>query len=424
MRKTSDPSGKMRWIERGGWIALAIAVLAVFGAAAAIAANTGGRPEAHAQAAARPAAPAGPAAVLHIGVVAEAGGTAARLVFDRRPTEPRIFALAAPNPRLVVDVSAARFRLGGEAGARPGAGMVRSVRYAHNAPGSARIVFDLGAPGRPGQARWRVEQMGRRHILEIPVEAGAPSAAPIVMASAPAAAPAAARPRGAKPVIVIDAGHGGRDPGAIGPTGVYEKTVALASARELQRLLLATGRYEVVMTRADDTFLPLEERVRRARAARADLFVSLHADSGQSPELEGATVYTLSEAGERRARSMMDAQDWVIAASDQPRAGEVNDILVDLAQRETNNQSALFARGLLGELAPVGPLLRNSHREAAFFVLLAPDVPAVLLEMGFLTNAEDERRLKDAGFRSRQMRAVRNAINAYFDQRGSLQARG
>jgi N-acetylmuramoyl-L-alanine amidase len=416
----------MRWVERGGWLALFIAVLAVFGAAAAIASNTAGRSESRPAASASRAAVAapGPASVVEIAVLAEGGQTLARLVFDRRPQDPRVFALAEPNPRLVVDVSSARFRMGGDAGARPGAGLVRSVRYAQNTPGAARIVFDLTAPGRPGAARWRAEQMGRRQILEIPIEAGAPAAAPIVIAAAaasgpaPASAPAPAR----RPVIVIDAGHGGRDPGAIGPTGLYEKTVALASARELQRLLLATGRYDVVMTRADDTFLPLEERVRRARAARADLFLSLHADSGQSPELEGATVYTLSEAGERRARSLIDAQDWVIAASDQPRAGEVNDILVDLAQRETNNQSALFARRLLTELRPVGPLLRNSHREAAFFVLLAPDVPAILLEMGFLTNAEDERRLKDAGFRSRQMRAVRDAINAYFAERGSLQA--
>lgn len=420
MRQASDPSGKMRWVERGGWLALFIAVLAVFGAA--VASNTAGRSESR-PAASRAAVPApGPASIVEIAVLAEAGQTVARLVFDRRPQDPRVFGLAEPNPRLVVDVASARFRLGGEAGARPGAGLVRSVRYAQNTPGAARIVFDLTAPGRPGAARWRAEQMGRRQILEIPIEAGAPAAAPIVIASAPGPAPAPAPAPARRPVIVIDAGHGGRDPGAIGPTGLYEKTVALASARELQRLLVATGRYDVVMTRADDTFLPLEERVRRARAARADLFLSLHADSGQSPELEGATVYTLSEAGERRARSLIDAQDWVIAASDQPRAGEVNDILVDLAQRETNNQSALFARRLLTELRPVGPLLRNSHREAAFFVLLAPDVPAILLEMGFLTNAEDERRLKDAGFRSRQMRAVRDAINAYFAERGSLQA--
>jgi N-acetylmuramoyl-L-alanine amidase len=406
MAHRNDPFSSAKRSERTGWVALVIAVLALFGAAAAIAANVGGR-----ESAARSSAALG---LVEVSAELREGATIAVLTFDAAARGARAFALSSPNPRLVVDIPNARSKLGAPAGSRDGAGLVRAIRFAQNGA-ATRVVFDLTQPAGPGAQVWRTTNFGRRHVLEITISAGASAAAPIVMSSPVASSSPAAR-RG-KPIVVIDAGHGGKDPGAVGPTGLFEKTVTLASAQTLCRMLERTGRYEIVMTRESDVFIALEERVRRARAAQADLFISLHADSGASPELEGATVYTLSADGQRRARNLMSAQDWVIAAADQPRPGEVNDILVDLAQRETNNQSSLFARALLTELKPVGPLLRNSHREAAFFVLLAPDVPAVLLEMGFLTNADDERRLRDAAFRDRQMRAAADAINSYFDRR-------
>jgi N-acetylmuramoyl-L-alanine amidase len=160
--------------------------------------------------------------------------------------------------------------------------------------------------------------------------------------------------------------------------------------------------------------LPLNERVKIARDNRADLFLSLHADSNPNPEARGASVYTLSERGGARARGVMDAQDWDVDTGEAPHSAQVQRILVDLAQRETTNRSADFAQTLIGQLGGAAPLLRNTHRNAGFFVLLAPDVPAVLVEMGFMTNAQDETRLTDPRARRRMMGALADAIDVYF----------
>ena len=214
-------------------------------------------------------------------------------------------------------------------------------------------------------------------------------------------------------VIVIDAGHGGHDPGAAGQNA-HEKDLTLAAAKALRDRLEREGRYKVVLTRSDDTYVALEDRVRIARRANADLFISLHADSGTTPDLKGATVYTLSEQGTTRAaKQVFEKADWMsmqLPGSD----AQVNRILLDLTQRETRNRSSVFAETLLDRIADKAPLLRRSHRDAGFMVLLAPDVPAVLLEMGFITNPTDERRLADGGDRRRLMDGVAQAIDTYF----------
>jgi N-acetylmuramoyl-L-alanine amidase len=221
-------------------------------------------------------------------------------------------------------------------------------------------------------------------------------------------------------VIVIDAGHGGRDPGATGVGGLREKEVTLDSALQLRDLLEATGRYHVVLTRDADVFLPLPARLGLAREHGADLFISLHADASENPSARGASVYTISERGQSRGRQMAEAQDWEMDLGEAPDDAFVEDILMDLAQRETTNRSANFARTLIEALEPVTPLLRNTHRSAGFFVLLAPDVPAILLEMGFLTNVEDERRLGDRRERGRLMQAVAQAVERHFAAQPSL----
>jgi N-acetylmuramoyl-L-alanine amidase len=168
------------------------------------------------------------------------------------------------------------------------------------------------------------------------------------------------------------------------------------------------------MTRADDTFIPLEQRVDIARKAKADLFLSLHADSGENADVRGASVYTLSEAGTARAKNIMAVQDWELDVKS-TKNREVSDILVDLAQRDTKNQSSVFARKIVPRLQEAGAsVLENSHRNAGYFVLLAPDVPAVLLEMGFLTNPGDAGELTDPKFRKSLMGAVALAIDDYF----------
>ena len=223
----------------------------------------------------------------------------------------------------------------------------------------------------------------------------------------------------ARKVIVIDAGHGGKDPGAAGPeTGgesAHEKDITLAAARALRDRLERTGRYKVVMTRDTDDYIPLETRVMLTRRANADLFISLHADSGADPGLRGATVYTLSEQGADRAdRQVFEKANWINV--DLPGADDsVNRILLDLTQRQTRNRSAVFAETLLARIGDKALLQRRSHRDAGFMVLLAPDVPAVLLEMGFITNEEDEHELLDPRYRARLMEGVSEAIDSYFD---------
>ncbi len=218
-------------------------------------------------------------------------------------------------------------------------------------------------------------------------------------------------------VVVIDAGHGGHDPGAQGTMGgatANEKDITLATALALRARLEKTGRYKVVLTRATDVFIPLETRVQIARRAGADLFIALHADSaGGDASPHGASVYTLSDHGETRVNQVLGSHEWFDKAGGRNDPG-VGRILLDLTQRETLNRSAVFAQILLDQLADKIDLLPRSHRDAGYFVLLAPDVPAVLLEMGFITSPLDQARLTDPIRRAELTGAIAAAIDAYF----------
>ncbi len=213
-------------------------------------------------------------------------------------------------------------------------------------------------------------------------------------------------------IVVIDPGHGGRDPGAIAG-GRQEKDITLAAALTLRERLERTGRYKVVLTRDRDVYIPLDARVKVARRAGADLFISLHADAGPDDSVRGASVYTLSERAAGRSARLVTKDDWFMKAgyrSDQSVSG----ILFDLTQRATKNRSATFAQLLVDEIEDEHTLLRRSHREAGFAVLLAPDVPAVLLEMGFMTNPDDQAFLADPKTRGRLVVAIAEAIEIYF----------
>lgn len=255
-----------------------------------------------------------------------------------------------------------------------------------------------------------------RYVIDLKaVDGGA--AAPAGAQAAPrltlASAPIKAAPLRLKKVIVIDAGHGGKDSGAVG-ANAFEKDVTLAAAKALKTRLEKTGRYQVVLTRETDTFVPLEGRVQIARRADADLFISLHADSGPDTATRGASVYTVSEKGAERVGLVLDKNDWLMKANLPGRDRAVSQILLDLSQRATKNRSAAFAQLLLANVGEETALLRRSHRDAGFFVLLAPDVPAVLLEMGFITNPEDEAFLTNKASRARLVDAVGDSIEAYF----------
>ena len=224
-----------------------------------------------------------------------------------------------------------------------------------------------------------------------------------------------------KKIIVIDPGHGGHDPGASGAKG-YEKDVNLAAALALKARLERSNRYRVVLTREDDTYVPLDQRVRVAQGANADLFISLHSDSGGDPSVRGASVYTLSDKASNRAARFVKQDDWFMKAS-LTRDRGVQDILFDLTQRTTKNRSSSFANTLMSHIDGKATLLRRSHRDAGFMVLLAPDVPAVLLEMGFVSNPDDEQFLRDSGTRSRLMNAVGDSIDDYFAEATRLASR-
>ena len=225
----------------------------------------------------------------------------------------------------------------------------------------------------------------------------------------------------ARKIIVIDAGHGGHDPGALGARS-HEKDVTLAAARALKARLERSGRFKVVMTRDDDVYIPLEKRVTIARTAGADLFISLHADSGGDPKVRGATVYTLSSHGvDRTAKSVFGG--GFINVQLPGRDLSVKQILLDLTQRHTLNRSGAFAETLLEHISTKTELLGRSHRDAGYMVLLAPDVPAVLLEMGFVTNPQDVSTLRDPLQRARLMSSVGDAIDGYFSQQRRYAAR-
>ena len=266
-----------------------------------------------------------------------------------------------------------------------------------------------------------------RYVIDLSADDGAkPAAAAPISSQTHAAeliAASAVTPLHLKKVIVIDAGHGGKDPGAKGADS-REKDINLAAARALKAKLERTGHYRVVMTRDSDTFVPLETRVQIARRADADLFISLHSDSGADSTVRGATVYTLSDKGsDRVVRGVMGQNDWFINVDLPGRDRAVNQILLDLTQRATRNRSAAFAEDLLNRIGDRVDLQRRNHRDAGFVVLLAPDVPAVLLEMGFITNADDEAELNDSAKRDRLMTGVAESIDDYFGQQTRLAAR-
>ena len=219
--------------------------------------------------------------------------------------------------------------------------------------------------------------------------------------------------------IVVDAGHGGVDPGAIGKNGFYEKTVALAAAKELKKALEKFGTYRVVLTRDTDVYLPLKQRVAIARQVAGDLFVSIHADSIKNQNIRGGHVYTLSEkASDKAAQALAEKENQsdVIAGFDlEEHPADVSSILVSLAQRETNNSSAKAANSIVDEWKTRGlTLLRKPHRQAGFAVLKAPDIPSVLVELGFLSNKEEAYMLSNASTRMPLIEALAQSLHNYI----------
>ncbi len=368
------------------------------------------------------------------GVRAGVNADATRFVLDlTAPIAFDVFVLDGPD-RVVIDLSEVDWELPADSQALD-AGLIEAFRYGLYEPGRSRIVLDVGGPTAVRDA-FLLEpsaNFGYRFVLDLaPRNPGEVQEAALLSSNVVTDAPVfdastwdgpplpARKPEWDDIVIVIDAGHGGVDPGAIGASGAYEKDLTLAAARELARLLEARGGYHVVLTRDSDVFLKLGERVDLARSNGADLFISIHADSIADSSVRGAGVYSLSEtasddeaaalAARENKADLISGVDFVNVAYDPL----TTNILIDLAQRETKNASSEFAGLIAVEIAQAVRLRSNAHRFAGFRVLKAPDVPSVLLEMGYLSNPEEERNLRDPAFREKFMSAVVDAVDDYF----------
>jgi N-acetylmuramoyl-L-alanine amidase len=374
---------------------------------------------------------AGVAVAMAQGPAPAAGVQKVRFGGDRNETRIVIDLDRAATGKLLADGASDRRVVIGlpnvtTAGDLQGAGQGLVERWAiDEAAGGARLRLELKANAEvrrrfllpPGDGASAYRYVIDLKSTDAPDAVRAPALKPTLVS-----APMKASALRLKKVIVIDAGHGGKDPGSSG-ANTAEKDVTLAAAKALKAKLEKSGRYTVVMTRQSDTFVPLESRVQIARRADADLFISLHADSGPDATTRGASVYTLSEKGTERVARVLEKDDWLMKANLPGRDRAVSQILLDLSQRATKNRSAAFAETLLQSVGEQTTLLRRSHRDAGFIVLLAPDIPAVLLEMGFITNVDDEQLLKTSAGRGRLMDAVASSIESYFAAETRLASR-
>jgi N-acetylmuramoyl-L-alanine amidase len=338
-----------------------------------------------------------------------------RIVLDlSKSTSMKVIADGSTDRRVVLQMPGVETASGLQGAGR---GLVKAWMV-DQVQGGARLQMDLTADAQVTRRFLLPPADGIEHYRYVIDVSARPSATLIKASGAPVPAirtqflPARKPALPLKKIVVIDAGHGGKDVGAIGSKG-YEKDVNLAAALELQAKLVKTGRYQVVMTRNSDVYIPLETRVRIAQRANADLFISLHSDSSASQSARGASVYTLSDKASHRAQQFVSRDDWFMKASLTGDQG-VRDILFDLTQRATRNRSSVFAETLVSNIEGKTPMLRRSHRDAGLMVLLAPDVPAVLFEMGFVNHPEDEKLLRDPAHRAQVMGAVGNAIDDYF----------
>ena len=353
-------------------------------------------------------------------------GDKTHLVFTlSRPVTARVFSMERPD-RVIVDLPEVNFHLPTDTGQKR-AGVVSSFRYGLFATGRSRVVIDLTQPALvsrvevatdvSGIALLRIElTRADRQAFRKAAESVDPSP------GLSAAAPAVPDHGDERPLVVIDPGHGGVDPGAIAVGGAHEKDIVFGFAEHLRRRLAETGRYRVAMTRGGDVFVPLDERVRIARDAKADLFISVHADSiSAAPQVRGLTVYTGSEqASDTESQRLADRENKADAAAGLDAGagpGDVADILQDLTLRETRSLSQRFAQKLVGGITPVMPPSKKPQREAAFRVLRAPDVPSVLVELGYLSSAKDIDLLLSESWRDRSTAAMAAAIDRFFATR-------
>ena len=349
-----------------------------------------------------------------------------RFVMDLdRKIDLRVFTLADPY-RVVADMPQVAFQLPPHAG-EGGRGLIKAFRFGLVMPGGSRMVFDLTKPARVDKAFviGAADGAPARLVLDLVATDRESFLRKMALdekaarSEAPASEPQA-RSADPRPLIVLDPGHGGIDTGARAAGGECEKDIVLAFAKGLRARIEKSGKYRVLLTRTDDTFVPLADRVAIARNAGAALFVSIHADSvpRREGDAEGATVYTLSDTpSDPQAARVAEEENRadVIAGVDLKQEPEdVAGILLDLAQRETKTFSVQFAHKLVGELKESTSLHKEPIKSAGFRVLRAPDVPSVLVELGYVSNKQDLQSLMSDGWRERAANSIALAIDDYF----------
>jgi N-acetylmuramoyl-L-alanine amidase len=349
-----------------------------------------------------------------------------RFILDlSRKIDLHAFTLADPY-RVVVDIPEVLFKLPPKAG-ESGRGLIKAFRFGLMMEGGSRIVLDLAKPARIDKAFVMDASAGDpARLVLVLVATDRESFLRKVAVDDKTNVKVPAKPElqphngDSRPVLVLDPGHGGIDTGTRAPGGEMEKDIVLDLAKRLRDRIEKSGKYRVVMTRTDDTFIPLAERVDIARKVQASLFVSIHADSlpHREGDAQGATVYTLSDkASDPEAAKLAEEENRadVIAGIDlKSQPDDVAGILVDLAERETKTFSLQFAHKLVAELKGVTRLHKDPIKSAGFRVLRAPDVPSALVELGYVSNKDDLKSLTSEAWREQTAASIAKAIDAYL----------
>jgi N-acetylmuramoyl-L-alanine amidase len=317
--------------------------------------------------------------------------------------------LVLKNPdRIVLDVAGARLASGSHA--PPGAGVIRQVRMAHRASGQLRIVFDLA---RSIRAKSFLATPNDRYGYRLVIDLGSTASADTPVKAEHA------RPDARDLIIAIDAGHGGDDPGAIGKNGTREKDVVLAIARALAQRVDAEPGMKAVLTRNGDYFVPLRDRMRRARSLEADLFVSIHADSIRDRNVNGSSVYILSQRGatdeaSRWLAERENASDLIGGVSLDDKGDVLASVLLDLSQSASLSASQAAAEHILHQLNLVGEVRKPLVQQARFVVLKSPDIPSMLVETAYISNPEEEMRLRAPAHQAKLAAAIHEGLREYF----------
>jgi N-acetylmuramoyl-L-alanine amidase len=337
-----------------------------------------------------------------------AGPDSTRVVLDLSGSAQHSLQVLRNPDRVVLDVAGAR--LAGSARAAPaGTGTVKQVRMARR-PGELRIVLDLA---RPIQAKSFLAAPNDRYGYRLVIDLGATQTidTPVKVEHAP---------RDARDLIIaVDAGHGGEDPGAIGKNGTREKDVVLAIARELALKISAEPGMKAVLTRNGDYFVPLRDRMRRARAQQADLFVSIHADSIRDRRIDGSSVYILSQRGatdeaSRWLAERENASDLIGGVSLDDKDGVLASVLLDLSQSASLSASQVAAERVLRQLNRVGEVRKPQVQQARFMVLKSPDIPSMLVETAYISNPQEELRLRGQAHQAKLAAAIHQGVHDYF----------